>query len=84
MMQIVLEKVHGTHFLQYLTGDFLMVGQNLVQCVGREVVAALLVQELTEGEATQIVNLGDAVQFGIFFFQSHHGRTAEDYFQFRI
>ena len=82
MVQIVLEKVHGMYLFHYLQGDFPMAGQDFVQRVCREVVSALQVEELAEGESAQIINPDDAVQLGVFFFQEHDRRAREDDFQF--
>jgi hypothetical protein len=55
----------------------LVIVHNVVERIGREVVARAEIQKFTEREATQIIGLHDTVQLGIFFLQSHDGRTGE-------
>ena len=83
MVQIVLEIVQRFYVAQDGFRYLFVILQNLLQSIGTEIVAALQVQELAEREASQVVHLYDAAQFGVFFFQSHHGRTGEHDFQSR-
>ena len=65
MVQVVLEVFLGACLRKDRLDDVLMVGENLLKSVRAEVVARLKVEKLAEREATEIVTLDDAVEFGV-------------------
>ena len=77
MVNIALEILRRTYLRQYLTGQLLMMLQNLLQTPWLEVVAGKQVQKLPERKTAKIVTLHNAVQLGILFLQTHHTRTGE-------
>ena len=55
MMYIVLQIVQRIKVLEYRLGDMLMIGQNFVQTVCREMMARLEIQKLPEIKAAQVI-----------------------------
>ena len=72
VMDIVLEIAVGRRLRQNLLDDMLMVFEDFVEGVGTEVVVRHQVDELTEGESTQVIRLDDSVQFWILILEPHH------------
>lgn len=83
MVKVVPEIFERPGLGQYLSYDAFVVAQDFIQRVGWEVVVRHQVQIFTERESAQVVRLDDSVQFGVFLFQPHHGRTGEDDAQLR-
>jgi len=77
VVDVVLEIAAGGDIGQDLLDDLLVVVEDVVERVGLEVGASEEVEELAEGEATQIVALHDAVELRILVLQAHHARARE-------
>ena len=84
VVDIVLEVFVGRHLGQDLPGDALVVGEDLFEGVGAEGVVGQQVDELSEGEAAQVVRFHDAVKLGVLVLQAHHAAAREDDLQVRV
>ena len=82
VMDIVLKVSVGRHLRQNLLDDVLMILEDILQRVGLEVGASEEVEELAEGEATQIVALHDAVELMILVLQSLNNIYHYSYYQY--
>ena len=71
VVDVILEVAVRRHLGKNLLDDVLVVLKNLVQCVRAETVARLQIDELAEGETTQIVALDNTIEFRVLVFQAH-------------
>ena len=81
VVEVCLEVFARINFREDFRCNLSVVVDDFVECVRTQLQAGGEVQELAEREATQVVRLHDAVQFGILFLQTHHGRPSEDNLQ---
>ena len=84
VVDVVLEVLHRTGLWQDLLDESFVVVEYLIQGEWLKVVASQQVDVLSEGEASQIVALHNAVEFGVLLLQSHHARSSEHYLQSRV
>lgn len=84
MMNVVLEIVERIDVRQNGFHDVLVVVQDFLQGIGRKMIPRLQVQKFAKRKSSQVVGFDDSVQFRIFVFQSHDGRTGKYNLELRI
>ena len=84
VVDIVLKIAIGRHLRQDLAGNVLVIVENFLKRIGAEIVTRQQIDELAEGEASEVVRLDDAVEFRVLVFESHHTRACKDNFQVRV
>lgn len=83
MVQVILQIIQRIEFPENVLGQLLMIAQDFLKRVRRKGMAALQVQEFTEGESSKVIYLGNAAKLRVLFLQTHDGRTGKDDAQLR-
>lgn len=83
MVQVILQIIQRIELPENVLGQLLMIAQDFLKRVWRKSMAALQVQEFTEGESSEVIYFGDAAKLGVLFFQTHDRRTGKDDTQLR-
>ena len=84
VVEVALEDRQGVHHVEHLVGYALVVAQDFLQRVGREVAARLEVKEFAERESAQVVAVYEAVELGVLVLQAHHAGACEHDSQPRV
>ena len=78
VVEVALEEVERVDASEDALGEFLVVAEDVQEAVGRQVVAGLEVEELSEGESSQVVAADESVEFGVLFLEAHDAASGED------
>ncbi len=84
VVEIVREVFQRTDVRQDLADKVLMIGEDLLERVGAEVITGYEVEILAEGEATQVVRLDGSADLLVLFFQAHNARAGENDLQIGV
>ena len=72
------EALEGVDDVEHLGGDALVAGDDLLEGAGREVAACLEVEELAEGESSEVVAVDESAELGVLVLESHDAGAGED------
>ena len=72
------EALKGIDDVEHLGRYALVVAHDLLEGAGREVTPCLEVEELTEGEAAQVVAVDESVEFGVLLLEAHDAGASKD------